>query len=82
MSFLAGMEIGNVFVQTTDHRGFTPEEIAERVVNRVRSVETEDRLKQVLIEYLREAQESERKTIRERLSQLGHSDIANLLGDL
>ena len=82
MSFLAGMEIGNVFVQTTDHRGFTPEEIAERAVNRVRSVETEDRLKQVLIEYLREAQESERKTIRERLSQLGHSDIANLLGDL
>ena len=82
MSFLAGMEIGNVFVQTTAHRGFTPEEIAERAVNRVRSVETEDRLKQVLIEYLREAQESERKTIRERLSQLGHSDIANLLGDL
>ena len=82
MSFLAGMEIGNVFVQTTDHRGFTPEEIAERAINRVRSVETEDRLKQVLIEYLREAQESERKTIRERLSQLGHSDIANLLGDL
>ena len=41
MSFAAGMEVGNVFVQTTSNRGYTAEEIAERAVNRLRRIETE-----------------------------------------
>ena len=94
MSFLAGSEIGNVFVQTTNHRGFTPEEIAERALNKILYVGDnvapeigqqarmyQESIRQVLIKYLQEAQDSERKNIREQLVQMGHGDIANSLGD-
>ena len=49
MSFIGGGEIGQVFVQTTDHREHTVEEIAERAANRILRVETQEGLKQVLI---------------------------------
>jgi len=95
MSFLAGSEIGNVFVQTTDHRGFTPEEIAERALNKILYIGDkvtpeigqqarmyQEAIRQVLIKYLQEAQDSERKNVRERLMQMGHHDIADLIGEL
>lgn len=94
MSFLAGGDIGTVGVYTTDHRGFTPEEIAERALNKILYIGDnvapeigqqarmyQEAIRQVLIKYLQEAQDSERKNVRERLMQMGHSDIANLLGD-
>ena len=82
MSFTASSEIGNVFVQTTHNRGFTTEEIAERAANKLLQVETEEALMQVLIKYLREAQESERNEMRKKLLQVGHKDAANYIGDL
>jgi thioredoxin-like negative regulator of GroEL len=82
MSFTASSEIGNVFVQTTHHRGFTTEEIAERAANKLLQVETKEALMQVLIKYLREAQESERNEMRKKLLQVGHKDAANYIGDL
>jgi hypothetical protein len=81
MSFAAGMEIGNVFVQTTSNRGYTPEEIAERALNRLRRTETEEELKQVLIRYLQEAQDSERMNARRILTENGFVDAASHLGD-
>ena len=81
MSFGVGLELGQVFVQTTDNRGFTPEELAERAVNRVLSVQTEDELKRVLIKYLQEAQNSERMNARRILIENGFSDAAKHLGD-
>ncbi len=30
--------VGNVFVQTTSNRGFTPEEVAERCLDRIVSI--------------------------------------------
>ena len=82
MSFTASTEIGNVFVQTTHNRGFTTEEIAERAANKLLQVETKEALMQVLIKYLREAQESERNEMRKKLLQVGHKDAANYIGDL
>jgi|31_taG_2_1085359.scaffolds.fasta_scaffold74549_2 thioredoxin-like negative regulator of GroEL len=82
MSFTASSEIGNVFVQTTHNRGFTTEEIAERAANKLLQVETKEALMQVLIKYLREAQESERNEMRKKLLQVGHKDAANYIGDL
>jgi len=82
MSFTASSEIGNVFVQTTHNRGFTTEEIAERAANKLLQVETKEALMQVLIKYLREAQESERNEMRKKLLQVGHNDAANYIGDL
>ena len=94
MSFATDIQLGTVGVYTTHHRGFTPEEIAERAVNKIIYVgenaapeiaaqarNYKESIRQVLIVYLREAQEAERKTIRAELSQMGHGDIANLLGD-
>ena len=81
MSFAAGMEVGNVFVQTTSNRGYTPEEIAERAVNRLRRIETEEELKRVLTKYLQEAQDSERMNARRTLIENGFADAASRLGD-
>ena len=81
MNFLADSEVGNVFVQTTNNRGYTAEEIAERVVNRLRRIDTEEELKRVLIKYLQEAQDSERMNARRILSENGFADAASHLGD-
>lgn len=81
MSFAAGMEVGNVFVQTTSNRGYTAEEIAERAVNRLRRIETEEELKRVLTKYLQEAQDSERMNARRTLIENGFIDAASHLGD-
>jgi hypothetical protein len=90
-----GIDLGGVKVFTTDNRGFTPEEIAERAIDKIiyvgdksHPVITEqarafkEHIKHVLIHYLREAQESERITICAKLSQAGHPEIATLIGDL
>lgn len=91
----AGMDLGSVNVFTTDHRGFTAEEIAERALDKIIYVGDQshpaitaqarafkEHIKHVLIQYLREAQESERITICAKLSQAGHPEIAKLIGDL
>jgi hypothetical protein len=79
--FSAGSEIGQVFVQTTDHRGHTVEEIAERAVNRVLRVDTQEGLKLVLIKYLQEAQNSALEDARRKLIEQGFNDAAARLGD-
>ena len=82
MSFVGGSEIGNVFVQTTDHRGHTVEEIAERAANRILSADTKEALHYWLVKYLREAQAAERQMICKKLDQKGYAEIAHLIGDL
>ena len=81
MSFLGGAEIGQVFVQTTNNREHTVEEIAERAVNRALRVDTQEGLKQVLIKYLQEAQNSALKDARRKLVENGFNDAAAYLGD-
>lgn len=76
MSFAADMEVGQVFVQTTSNRGYTPEEIAERAINRLKRIETEEELKRVLTKYLQEAQDSERMNARRTLIENGFADAA------
>jgi hypothetical protein len=80
--FDANTNVGQVFVQTTDHRGHTVDEIAERAANRILSVDTKEALHYWLVEYLREAQEAERKELCKRLEKQGYSEIAHLIGDL
>ena len=79
--FNAESEIGQVFVQTTNNREHTVEEIAERAVNRALRVDTQEGLKQVLIKYLQEAQDSALKTARRTLIEQGFDDAAARLGD-
>jgi hypothetical protein len=80
--FNANTEVGLVFVQTTDHRGHTVDEIAERAANRILSVDTKEALQYWLVEYLREAQAAERKELCKKLEKQGYSEIAHLIGDL
>ena len=79
--FNAGSEVGQVFVQTTNNREHTVEEIAERAVNRALRVDTREGLKLVLIKYLQEAQKSERANVQRFLIQNGFDDAASRLGD-
>lgn len=91
----AGMDLGAVNVFTTNHRGFTAEEIAGRALDKIIYVGEQSHpviveqarafkqhIYEVLIQYLREAQESERITLSAKLSQAGHPEIAKLIGEL
>ena len=79
--FSADTEVGQVFVQTTNHRGHTVEEIAERAVNRALRAETREGLKLILTKYLQEAQDAALKTARRKLIENGFSDATAYLGD-
>jgi hypothetical protein len=81
MSFMGGAQLGQVFVQTTDNRGYTPEEIAERATARILRAQTSEEINRVLIKYLQEAQESERMNARRKLIENGFNDAAVRLGD-
>ena len=91
----AGMDLGSVNVYTTANRGYTAEEIAERAIDKIIYVGDQSHpaitaqarafkqhIYDVLVVYLREAQESERITLAAKLSQAGHPEIAKLLGEL
>jgi len=85
---------GSVFVQTTQSRGWTPEELANRAADKIiyvgdqshPSVQAQARafkenVKQVVAFYLREAVEQDRATIALRLREAGHPNLVHLLGD-
>jgi hypothetical protein len=77
----AASGLGEVFVQTTNNREHTVEEIAERAVNRALRAETREGLKLILIKYLQEAQGAALKTARRNLIEQGFNDAAAYLGD-
>jgi hypothetical protein len=77
----ASIEIGQVEVFTTDNRGFTAQEMADRAVNRLLRINSRSELRRVLVEYFQEAQDSERMTLRNKLIENGWADAAYLLGD-
>lgn len=81
MSFVGQSNIGQVFVQTTNSREHTVEEIAERAVNRALRAETQEALKLILIKYLQEAQDAALKTARRKLIENGFNDATAYLGD-
>jgi len=80
--FSADTQIGQVFVQTTEHRGHTVEEIAERAANRILNADSKEALHYWLVKYLTEAQTAEREKICKKLDKQGYAEIAHLIGDL
>ena len=70
-------------VHTTEYRGFTPEEIAERAVPKVVSVsegaDPEVRLFHVIVKACNDAIQSDRTTLTNLLTQQGHEDMADIL---
>jgi hypothetical protein len=86
--------VGSVFVETTQARGWTPEELAVRAADKIIYVGDQshpavqaqarafkENVKQVVAFYLKEAVEQDRATIAARLTQAGHPNLVHLLGD-
>jgi acetyl esterase/lipase len=89
---LAIGEIGDVIVATTDNRGFTPEEIAERALDKIIHVGSQshpavreqaeafkDSIRQVLIHYMYEVVRSHNVTLANKLTQAGHPEMIPIL---
>ena len=81
-----------VEVHTTQNRGFTPEEIAERCADKIISVSDSThpaiqeqvhafrkRIIQLVGFYLREAVKSYRTTVYNAIKDAGHPDLAELI---
>ena len=87
-----GFEFGDVKVMTTANRGFTPEEVAERALDKIISVGESshpairdqaiafrDHIRGVLVYYMREAIKSDRTTQMFKLQEAGHPELIKLL---
>lgn len=84
--------VGSVMVMTTEGRGFTPEEIAERALEKIIYVGSnahpaireqaeafKDSIRQVLVHYMREAVRSHNVTLANKFTQLGHPELLPIL---
>ncbi len=90
--FDASGALGIVEVQTTDGRGFTPEEIAERALDKIIYVGSnahpaireqaeafKDHIRAVLVFYLHEAVRSDRVTLSNKLREAGFPEMIPIL---
>lgn len=81
-----------VDVATTSGRGFAPEEIAERALDKIiavgenshpavreQAMAFRNQIRGVLVMYMREAIQSDRTTIANRLREAGYPDLVTLL---
>ena len=84
--------IGDVVVKTTEHRGLSPEELAERAVEQIVSVSSsvdpivrqqaeafKNRIYHVVLGIIKQAIKSDRTTLMNEFIQQGHPDIADIL---
>lgn len=90
---IAEGQAGWVNVFTTDNRGYTPEEIADRALDKLiyigdkshptireQAFAFREQLRGVLVQYMAEAQQSERITIAAKLRSEGYPEIADKIG--
>lgn len=81
-----------VEVHTTDGRGFTPEEVASRCVDKLifisdqappeirdQAVEYKAAIGKLIASYMREAVASDRTTVYNALKDAGHPELAELI---
>lgn len=86
--------VGSVGVETTQNRGWSPDELAQRAADKIiyvgdqshPAVQAQARafkesVKHVVVFYLKEAVEQDRATIAHRLREAGHPELVHLLGD-
>lgn len=93
MSNVGHTGVGAFKVETADHRGWTPEELAERALDRIIYVGGNSHpaireqaeafranIRTVLVHYLNEAVQSERTTLAAKFREAGHPELVKLLG--
>jgi hypothetical protein len=86
------IELTGVTVMATSGRGFTPEEVAERAMNKlvfvsdtapqeIRDQATAYRaqIKEVIVHYMKEAIRSDRTTLINKFTEAGHPELIELL---
>tara|TARA_R110002020_G_scaffold293372_1_gene508732 strand:+ start:450 stop:740 length:291 start_codon:yes stop_codon:yes gene_type:complete len=84
--------IGEVVVKTTENRGLSPEELAERAVDQIVTVSSsvdpivrqqaeafKNRIYHVVLGIINQAIKSDRTTLMNEFIQQGHPDIADIL---
>lgn len=87
--------IGPFIVKTTNERGFTVEEVAEDLLNKLifisgeshpvireQAVAFKDRIRPAIIHYMKQAVRSDRTTLAAQLSKQGHNDMAEIIRKL
>lgn len=85
-------EVGSVMVMATEGRGFTPEEIAERALDKIIYVGShthpaireqaeafKDSIRQVLVYYMHEAVRSHNVTLVNKFNKAGHPELIPIL---
>lgn len=83
---------GSVMVHTTSGRGFTPEEIAERALDKIVYVGSQShpvvrdqaeafrsQIRKVLVMYMKEVAQSERTTIANKLREAGYPGLVSII---
>lgn len=89
---LALGNVGSVMVQTTDSRGFTPEEIADRALDKIMYVGSQthpairdqaeafrENIRKVIVFYMHEAVRSHNVTLVSKFKQAGHPELTAIL---
>ena len=89
---LGSGEVGTVMVMSTQGRGFTPEEVAERALDKIIYVGSQahpairdqaeafkDSIRQVLVYYMHEAVRSHNVTLVNKFTQAGHPELIPIL---
>lgn len=92
MSNVGTTGLGVFRVETADNRGWTPEELAERALDRIIYVGGNSHpvirdqaeafranIRKVLVHYLQEAVQSERTNIAVKLQEAGHPELVKLV---
>lgn len=85
-------DVGSVMVMTTEGRGFTPEEIAERALDKIIYVGSNahpaireqaeafrENIRSVLVHYLHEMVSSHNLTLANKFKQAGHEELIPIL---
>lgn len=87
--------VGSFLVKTTHERGFTVEEIAEDLLNKLIFISSEshpaireqaiafkDQIRPAIIHYMKQVVRSDRTTLAAQLSKEGHHDMAEIIRKL
>jgi hypothetical protein len=86
------MDVPSVEVMTTNNRGFTPEEIAQECMKKVIYISDNtdpnirdqarafsNQIEKVIVQYMKEAINSDRTTVYNAIMDAGHPELAKLI---
>ena len=89
------MSVGRVEVRTTNNRGFTPEEVAERCTDKLlhiseqappairdQAVAYKQQMTDVIASYMKQAIQSDRTTVYNAIKDAGHPKLADYIRNM